>query len=142
MAKVGYIRVLTEESALDRQEEAIRPLVESLFADEGAEKDTSRPEFYKMMTSLKKGDVLYVESITRLAKSTRDLLQIIEALRLKDVDIVSFKEEIDTTNEDGRSIWKVFSALLEIDKQAMGDWQRDYIEAAKKRSKKASRQGF
>ncbi len=142
MAKVGYIRVLTAESVADRQEEAIRPLVEALFADEGGEKDTSRPEFYKMMTALKKGDVLYVESITRLAKSTRDLLQIIEALRLKDVDIVSFKEEIDTTNEEGRSIWKVFSALLEIDKQAMGDWQKDYIEAAKKRSKKAGTRGF
>jgi len=142
LAKVGYIHVLTAESVADRQEEAIRPLVEVLFADEGGEKDTSRPEFYKMMTALKKGDVLYVESITRLAKSTRDLLQIIEALRLKDVDIVSFNEEIDTTNEEGRSIWKVFSALLEIDKQAMGDWQKDYIEAAKKRSKKAGTRGF
>jgi len=139
MTKIGYIRVSTEEQNLDRQEDILGPITETIFKDKASGKDTKRPEFKKMMAFLRKGDILHVESISRLARSTRDLLQIVDELKEKGVGLVSLKENIDTDTPQGRFVLQVFAALSELERESIRERQREGIEAAKRRGKHLGR---
>ncbi len=139
MSKIGYIRVSTEEQNLDRQEDILEPITETIFKDKASGKDIKRPEFKKMMAFLKKGDILHVESISRLARSTRDLLQIVDELKKKGVGLVSLKENIDTDTPQGRFILQVFAALSELERESIRERQREGIDAARKRGKHLGR---
>jgi len=139
LSKIGYIRVSTEEQNLDRQEDILEPITETIFKDKASGKDIKRPEFKKMMAFLKKGDILHVESISRLARSTRDLLQIVDELKKKGVGLVSLKENIDTDTPQGRFILQVFAALSELERESIRERQREGIDAARKRGKHLGR---
>ncbi len=139
MAKIGYIRVSTEQQNLDRQEDVIKPITDKLFKDKASGKDTNRPEFKKMMDYVREEDTLFVESISRLARSTKDLLQIVDELRIKEVGLVSLKENIDTETPQGRFILQVFAALSELERESIRQRQREGIDAARRRGKKFGR---
>jgi len=139
MAKVGYIRVSTEGQNLDRQEDSIAPITDVLFRDKASGKDTNRPELQKMLGYIREGDVIYVESISRLARSTRDLLRIVDELRGKKVGLVSLKENIDTETPQGRFILQVFAALSELERESIKERQKEGIEAARRRGKHLGR---
>ncbi len=139
MAKVGYIRVSTEGQNLDRQEDSIAPITDVLFRDKASGKDTNRPELQKMLGYIREGDILYVESISRLARSTRDLLRIVDELRGKKVGLVSLKENIDTETPQGRFILQVFAALSELERESIKERQKEGIEAARRRGKHLGR---
>lgn len=139
MAKVGYIRVSTEGQNLDRQEDSIAPITDVLFRDKASGKDTNRPELQKMLGYIREGDVIYVESISRLARSTRDLLRIVDELRGKKVGLVSLKENIDTETPHGRFILQVFAALSELERESIKERQKEGIEAARRRGKHLGR---
>ena len=142
MAKIGYIRVSTEQQNLDRQEDVIKPITDKLFKDKASGKDTNRPEFKKMMDYVREGDTLYIDSISRLARSTKDLLQIVDELRIKEVGLVSLKENIDTETPQGRFIIQVFAALSELERESIKQRQREGIDAARRRGKKFGRPVF
>ena len=139
MAKIGYIRVSTEQQNLDRQEDVIKPITDKLFKDKASGKDTNRPEFKKMMDYVREGDTLYIDSISRLARSTKDLLQIVDELRAKEVGLVSLKENIDTETPQGRFILQIFGALSELERESIRQRQREGIDAARRRGKKFGR---
>jgi DNA invertase Pin-like site-specific DNA recombinase len=139
MAKVGYMVASVEQPGADSKLEALRLLTDRIFEDKVIGKEASRPEFWKMMGQLKPGDVLIIESISSLAKTTRDLLQIIDELILRGVGLVSLKEGIDTVGPQGGVMLKVFAALSELDKGAIVEWQKDRITAAKKKNKYPAR---
>lgn len=139
MARVGYIRVSTEGQNLDRQEDSIAPITDILFKDKASGKDTNRPEFQRMLSYIREGDILYVESISRLARSTRDLLRIVDELRGKKAGLVSLKESIDTETPQGRFILQIFAALSELERESLKERQKEGIEAAKRRGKHLGR---
>ena len=87
---------------------------EKLFIDKASGKNTDRQEFKAMMAFVRSGDIVIVESISRIARNTRDLLSIIEELTNKGVEFVSLKENIDTTTPTGRFLLTVFGALAEV----------------------------
>ena len=88
--KVAYIRVSTEEQCCDRQTKAMEEIgVEQVFIEKISAKNLNRPQLKAMLDFVRKGDVLYVESYSRLARSTADLLSIIEKLKEKGVSFVS-----------------------------------------------------
>ena len=96
--KIGYIRVSTQEQNTDRQEVLLEQLgVEELYIDKASGKNTDRPELKKMIAYVRRGDTVIVESISRFARNTRDLLNLMEQLSAKGVEFVSKKEAIDTT---------------------------------------------
>ena len=73
--KIGYIRVSTQEQNTDRQEVLLEQLgVEELYIDKASGKNTDRPQLKKMMEYVRRGDIVIVESISRFARNTRDLL--------------------------------------------------------------------
>ena len=100
--KVGYIRVSTQEQNTIRQEVLMQALgVEQVFIDRMSGKNLARPELQKLLAFVRTGDCVIVESISRFARNTRDLLELIERLQSKQVQFVSKKEAIDTTTPTG-----------------------------------------
>ena len=90
MSKIGYIRVSTEHQETARQQEIMCDYqVDRIFSEKisGANKD--RPQLKAMLDYVREGDTLYIESISRLGRSTKDLLNIIDTLTEKSVTLVS-----------------------------------------------------
>ena len=113
---------------------------EKVFSDMLSGKDRNRPGLQAMLDYIREGDVLYVESISRLARSTRDLLQIVEELQVKGVQFVSEKESIDTSTPQGRFILTVFAALSELEREQIRQRQAEGIAIAKQQGKYQGRQ--
>ena len=112
--KIGYVRVSTEEQNTARQEIMLRELgVDELFVDRASGKNADRPELNRMMNFVRRGDTVIVESISRFARNTRDLLDLVEQLIAKQVEFVSRKEAIDTTMPTGKFMLTVFAAVAE-----------------------------
>ncbi len=140
MARIGYIRVSTVGQHTDRQEDEMAKLgVEKVFMEKASGKNTHRPELKKLLDYIRDGDVLVVSEISRLARSTRDLLAIVDTLNQKQVGFVSLKEAIDTTSPQGRFILTIFAALSELEREGILSRQKEGIESAKSRGKHLGR---
>ena len=134
--KIGYIRVSTEEQNTARQEILLRDLgVDELFIDKASGKNANRPELARMMNYVRRGDTVIVESISRFARNTRDLLDLVEQLIAKQVEFVSRKEAIDTTTPTGKFMLTVFAAVAELEREYILQRQREGIAIAKQQGK-------
>ena len=108
---------------------------EKVFVDKASGKNTDRTAFKEMMAFVRAGDTVVVESISRIARNTRDLLSIVSELTEKGVEFVSLKENIDTTTPQGRFMLTVFGALAELERENILERQREGIEIAKSEGK-------
>ena len=134
--KIGYVRVSTEEQNTARQEIMLRELgVDELFVDRASGKNADRPELNRMMNFVRRGDTVIVESISRFASNTRDLLDLVEQLTAKQVEFVSRKEAIDTTTPTGKFMLTVFAAVAELEREYILQRQREGIAIAKQQGK-------
>ena len=130
--KIGYIRVSTQEQNTIRQEVLMKSLgVDEVYIDRMSGKNTNRPELKQMMEYVRKGDTVIVESISRFARNTRDLLELVERLTAKGVEFVSKKEAIDTTTPTGKFMLTVFGAVAELEREYILQRQREGIAIAK-----------
>ena len=140
MAKIGYMRVSSIEQNLDRQVDAFQALnLDRVFTDKMSGRDANRPGLQEMLEYTRAGDTLFVESISRLARSTRDLLAIVERLESKQVGFVSLKESIDTASPTGRFVLTLFAALAQMERETIHQRQREGIEAARARGRATGR---
>ena len=138
--KIGYIRVSTEEQNTARQEVLLHKLgVDEIFIDKASGKSADRPELKRMMDYVRKGDTVIVESISRFARNTRDLLELVEQLTAKEVEFVSKKEAIDKTTPTGKFMLTVFAAVAELEREYILQRQREGIAIAKKQGKYTGR---
>lgn len=134
--RIGYVRVSTEEQNTERQENILGNMdVEKMYIDKASGKNSDRPELKKMMEYIREGDTVIVESISRFARSTKDLLELVGRLEEKDVKFISQKEAIDTETPSGRFMLTIFAAVAELERDYLRDRQREGIEAAKKLGK-------
>lgn len=132
MSKIGYARCSTTDQNPARQEEWLKQQgCEKVFLDMLSGKDTNRPQLKAMLDYVREGDVLYVESISRLARSTRDLLNIVDQLTEKKVQFFSQKESIDTTTPQGKFMLTVFAAMAELERDQIKQRQAEGIAIAK-----------
>ena len=134
MERIGYVRVSTAEQNTARQEDAMKELgVTTVFMDKLSGKSAERPGLKEMLAYVRRGDTVVVSEISRLARSTRDLLNILDTLKAKQVEFVSLKENIDTTTAQGRFMLTVFAALAELERESILSRQKEGIVAAKSR---------
>ena len=134
--RVFYVRCSTIEQNEARQiKMAQEQNAEKVFADKASGKNTDRAAFKEMMAFVRAGDTVVVESISRIARNTRDLLSIVSELTEKGVEFVSLKENIDTTTPQGRFMLTVFGALAELERENILERQREGIEIAKSEGK-------
>ena len=107
--------------------------VDQVYIDRISGKNTDRPELKRMMTFVREGDMVIVESISRFARNTRDLLDLVEQLTRKRVEFVSKKEAIDTTTPSGKFMLTIFGAVAELEREYILQRQREGIAIAKAR---------
>lgn len=139
--QVGYIRISTVGQNTARQEVLMRELgVEKVFIDCMSGKNTDRPELKAMMSFVRFGDTVVVESISRFARNTRDLLELVEQLTTKGVEFVSKKEAIDTTTPTGKFMLTIFGAVAELEREYILQRQAEGIAIAKEQGVYKGRQ--
>lgn len=132
MAKIGYARVSTVEQNIDRQLEALNKAdCEKIYCEKISGKNMERPELQRMLEYVREGDILVVESYSRLARSTRDLLEIIDKLKNKGVQFISMKERIDTTTPQGNLMLTIFAGLSQFERETLLQRQSEGIAIAK-----------
>ena len=130
--KIGYIRISTVDQNTARQEVLMQELgVDQVFIDRLSGKSMERPELKRMINFVREGDTVIVESISRFARNTRDLLELIEQLSARNVEFVSKKEAIDTTTPTGKFMLTVFGAVAELEREYILQRQREGIAIAK-----------
>ena len=128
--KVGYVRVSTKEQNTARQEILMEQLgVDKVYLEKVSGKDKNRPELKAMLEFVREGDTVVVESISRFARNTKDLLELIELLQEKKVEFISQKEAIDTTTPTGKFMLTIFGAVSELERSYILQRQKEGIEA-------------
>ena len=134
--KIGYIRVSTLEQNTARQEVIMQDLhVEKVFIDKISGKNTDRPNLKEMMNFVRNGDTVVVESISRFARNTRDLLELVDQLIAKNVQFVSMKEKIDTSTPSGKFMLTVFGAVSQLERDYILQRQKEGIAIARTQGK-------
>ena len=133
---IAYVRVSTAEQNEARQTEALAQFhIEKWFVEKASGKNTDRPVFQEMMNFAREGDVLYIHDFSRLARSTRDLLETVEMLQEKGVILKSNKENLDTSTPTGKLMLTMIGAINEFERQNLLDRQAEGIAIAKRAGK-------
>ncbi len=130
--KIGYVRISTKEQNTARQDVLMEELgVEKVYTDKMSGKNAERPELQKVMDFVREGDTLIVESFSRFARNTKDLLELTDILREKNVQFISIKENIDTNTHAGKFMLTVFAGLVEFERETILERQAEGIAIAK-----------
>lgn len=134
--KVAYVRVSTVEQNEARQIEALKKHgIEKWFTEKVSGKDTNRPQLKAMLDFVREGDTIFIHDFSRLARSTKDLLDIVETLNNKGVHLVSNKENIDSNTPSGKLMLTMIGAIAEFERQNLLERQREGIALAKEEGK-------
>lgn len=105
--------------------------VDQIYIDRMSGKSMERTELKRMMNYVREGDTVVVESISRFARNTRDLLELVERLTEKRVEFVSQKEAIDTTTPTGKFMLTIFGAVAELEREYILQRQKEGIAIAR-----------
>ena len=133
---IAYVRVSTVEQNEARQLEALKKYnIDKWFTEKVSAKDTNRPELQNMLDFARTGDTIYIHDFSRIARSTKDLLAIVEALQNKGVHLVSNKDNIDTSTPTGKLMLTMIGAINEFERQNLLERQREGIAIAKQQGK-------
>ncbi len=136
----GYARVSTEQQNLDRQLDALKKYgVDCIYNEKmtGTKKD--RPELNKMLDRMTEGDTVVIESLSRLGRSTKDLIELTELFHSKGVNLVSLKEAIDTNTSTGKLLFTLMSAIAQFERDTIADRTREGLKAARARGRTGGR---
>ena len=134
--RVAYVRVSTVEQNESRQIEALEKHdIEKWFTEKVSGKDTNRPELQAMLDFVREGDTIYIHDFSRLARSTKDLLEIVDQLTAKGVHLVSNKENIDSSTPAGKLMLTMIGAIAEFERQNLLERQAEGIALAKREGK-------
>jgi DNA invertase Pin-like site-specific DNA recombinase len=129
----AYVRVSTIEQNEARQLEALKKYnIEKWFTEKVSAKDTNRPKLQEMLEFAREGDTIYIHDFSRLARSTTDLLSLLEQLEKKKVNLISNKENLDTNTATGKLMVTMIAAINEFERRNLLDRQREGIAIAKK----------
>ena len=143
MAKVFYARVSTAEQNEGRQIVMAKEQgADKVFLDKATGANTNRPQLKAMMAYIREGDIVIVESISRLARSTTDLLSKVEEITAKGAEFISLKEDIDTTTPAGRFMLTVFAAMAQLEREQIKQRQAEGIALRKAEDAKRKAQGL
>ena len=137
---IGYARVSTEDQNLDGQIDALKAAgAERIFADKITGTARSRPELDRLLDQLRQGDVITVAKYDRLARSLRDLLDIVDAIQARGAGFRSLAEDIDTTTPAGRLVFHVFASIAQFERERISERTREGLDAARKRGRVGGR---
>lgn len=138
---ISYIRVSTIEQHTESQKSVLANIkIDKTFEEKVSAKNADRPKLKEMLEYVREGDTVYVRDLSRLARNTKDLLDIVEYLGKEGVRLVSIKESIDTSTNFGKLMITFLAAIYEFERANLLERQRDGIAAAKIAGKYKGRQ--
>ena len=131
--KIGYVRVSTVEQHEERQKIELtqKAQVKRIFMDKLSGKNTERPQLKAMIDFARDGDTVYISEFSRLARSTKDLLDIVQKLKEKQVQVISLKENFDTSTPAGELAMTLFAAIATFERKIMLERQKEGIAVAR-----------
>lgn len=133
---IAYVRVSTVEQNEARQVESLNKHgIDKWFTEKVSAKNTNRPQLQAMLDFAREGDTIYIHDFSRLARSTTDLLKIVEQLEAKGIHLVSNKENIDTSTPTGKLMLTMIAAINEFERANLLERQREGIAIAKESGK-------
>lgn len=133
---IGYARVSTDDQNLDSQHDALMAAgAEKIFADKITGTARSRPELDRLLNQLRKGDVITVTKYDRLARSLRDLLDIVDTIQAQGAGFRSLAEDIDTTTPAGRLVFHVFASIAQFERERISERTKEGLDAARRRGR-------
>ena len=137
---IGYTRVSTQDQNTQLQSDALAMIgCEQLYQETATGKLRDRPELTACLRTLRKGDTLVVWKLDRLARSLKDLVEIIHDLEQRGVGFRSLTESIDTTSTGGRLVFHIFGALAEFEHGLIRERTLAGLSAARARGRKGGR---
>ena len=136
----GYARVSTEGQNLDRQLDALEKFgVDFIYNEKMTGTKRDRPELTKMLNRLAEGDTVVIECLSRLGRSTKDLIELTELFQSKGVNLVSLKESIDTSTPTGKLLFTLMSAIAQFERDCIAERTREGLKAARARGRNGGR---
>lgn len=136
----GYARVSTESQNLDRQIDALKKYgVDHIYNEKMTGTKKNRPELDKMLDRMTEGDTVVIESLSRLGRSTRDLIELTELFQSKGVHLVSLKEAIDMSTSTGKFLFTLMSAIAQFERDVIADRTREGLRSARARGRMGGR---
>lgn len=132
--KIGYVRCSSATQNPERQEVLMERLgVDKVYIDMCSGKNMQRPQLQAMLDFMREGDTIIVESFSRLARSTKDLLEITDTMTAKGVEFISQKETIDTKTPAGRMLLTILASISQFERECIRERQQEGIELKKAR---------
>ncbi len=136
MANIAYVRVSTVDQNEQRQIEALEKYnIDKWFTEKVSGKNTKRPQLQAMLDYVREGDTIHIHDLSRLARNTKDLLEIVEKLEGKKVSLVSNHENIDSSTPTGKLMLTMIGAIAEFERANLLERQREGIAIAKAEGK-------
>lgn len=142
---IGYCRVSTEEQNLDMQEQSIKKYAKDkglelvLYIEKVSSRKTERSELLNAMKAATKGDLFVVYKLDRLARSTKELYELTDLLREKEVDFVSISDSFDTSTPTGKAMFGMLAVFAEFERDIIQQRTKAGLEAARKRGRVGGR---
>jgi DNA invertase Pin-like site-specific DNA recombinase len=137
---LGYARISTDDQKLDAQLDMLNGAgAGRIFADRISGSKRQRPELDRMLEQLREGDVVMVTKYDRLARSLRDLLDIVQAIQGRGAGFRSLAEDIDTTTPAGRLVFHVFASIAQFERERISERTKEGLDAARKRGRVGGR---
>ena len=136
----AYARVSTSDQNLDRQLDALKKYgVDQIYNEKITGTKRDRPELNKLLDRMTSGDTVVIESLSRLGRSTKDLIELVELFESKNVNLVSLKESIDTSTPTGKLLFTLMSAIAQFERDCIAERTRDGLKAARARGRTGGR---
>lgn len=134
--KVGYIRVSSIEQNTESQNVMLNKIgMDKIFEEKISGKNTDRPQLQAMLEYVREGDTVYVKDLSRLARNTKDLLEIVEDFDNRGIILKSLKESIDTSTAFGKLILTFLGAIYQFERDNLKERQEIGIAIAKQKGK-------
>ncbi len=138
--RIGYARVSTKDQDLSLQLEALEQAgCEKIFREKESGKNAQRPQLQEMMSQLRQGDVVVVWKLDRLARSIRDLIDLVNKMHQEGVELQSLRDQIDTNTPQGKFTFHLFAAMAEFERDLISERTKAGLAAARAQGRTGGR---
>lgn len=137
---IGYARVSKEEQILDRQIDQLTEYgIDRMIQEKYTGIKKNRPGMEQLMQTIRSGDTVVVESISRLGRNTLDILNFLQHLEKENVEFISLKEKMDTSTPTGKAMLQMMSVIAELERNLLAERVKEGIHASRRRGKAIGR---
>lgn len=138
--KIGYARVSTHDQDLSLQLDALEKVgCEKIYKEKITGATKQRPQLQKMLEQIRTGDIVVVWKLDRLARSLKDLVELVNIIQEQGAALKSLNDQIDTTTPHGKFTFHLFAALAEFERDIIRERTNAGLAAARVRGRKGGR---